>query len=122
MDALFGMFGLFFYPYGVYLHWGYELSWPDAHHPWINTSYQHFAHHAISVMNKPYHTGFYIKLWDNLAGSVYPRDKCFCSKCAREKGERSFEAWQKVEKPDYSPLLSLRFWVSGGVAAHGKKA
>jgi len=113
MDMLFMQFGVFFYAYGVYLHWGYELDWPNAHHPWINTSYQHFAHHAISVMNKPYHTGFYIKLWDQIMGSTYPDEKCFCSKCARAKGEREFKQWEKIEKPDYSVLLSPRFWITG---------
>ena len=32
-DALFVQFGVFFYAYGVYLHWGYEFEYPDAHHP-----------------------------------------------------------------------------------------
>eukprot|EP00928_Gymnodinium_smaydae_P079654 TRINITY_DN63523_c0_g1_i1.p1 TRINITY_DN63523_c0_g1~~TRINITY_DN63523_c0_g1_i1.p1 ORF type:complete len:318 (+),score=76.13 TRINITY_DN63523_c0_g1_i1:78-956(+) len=113
MDMLFVQFGAFFYAYGVYLHWGYELDYPDAHHPWINTSYQHFAHHAVSVMKKPFFNGFYIRLWDNMMGSVYPEEKCFCSKCARAKGERSKEAWEKVIKPDYSVLLKPSFWISG---------
>jgi len=109
MDMLFTQFGFFFYAYGVYLHWGYEFENLDAHHSWINTSYHHYAHHALSIKNKPYHTGFYIQLWDKLAGSTL--EKCRCSKCARAKGERSIEAWQKVEKPDYSPLLSPWFWL-----------
>eukprot|EP00913_Durusdinium_trenchii_P012062 g11330.t2 len=33
MDVLFGLFAVMFYAYGVYLHSGYELAWPDAHHP-----------------------------------------------------------------------------------------
>eukprot|EP00928_Gymnodinium_smaydae_P054013 TRINITY_DN37865_c0_g1_i1.p1 TRINITY_DN37865_c0_g1~~TRINITY_DN37865_c0_g1_i1.p1 ORF type:complete len:338 (+),score=67.81 TRINITY_DN37865_c0_g1_i1:72-1016(+) len=116
MDMLFLQFAVFFYAYGVYLHWGYELEIIDAHHPVLNTSYQHNMHHSLSIMNKPYHCGFYIKLWDQLAGSVL--DKCTCSKCAREKGERTVEAWEKVEKPDYSPLLSPKFWFSGDVPSN----
>ena len=29
MDLMYGMFAIFFYGYGVYLHWGYELPWPE---------------------------------------------------------------------------------------------
>lgn len=39
MDLLFGIYAIFFYSYGIYLHWGFELEWPDAHHPIINTSF-----------------------------------------------------------------------------------
>jgi hypothetical protein len=40
---------------------------------------QHYLHHAISVKNKPYHTGFFFKLWDQLFGSMY-KGECFCVK------------------------------------------
>ena len=40
MDMLFIEYGLFFYIYGVYLHWGYELPGLSAHNPIVNTSYQ----------------------------------------------------------------------------------
>jgi len=116
MDLLFLQYAVFFYAYGVYLHWGFEREWPDAHHPWLNTSYHHFCHHAISIKNKPYHCAFYLQIWDQLMGSVYPKDKCFCSKCARKKGEREYSQWQKVEKVDYSQLLSLTYWFRGGNA------
>eukprot|EP00004_Rigifila_ramosa_P020375 TRINITY_DN5285_c0_g3_i2.p1 TRINITY_DN5285_c0_g3~~TRINITY_DN5285_c0_g3_i2.p1 ORF type:complete len:330 (+),score=79.10 TRINITY_DN5285_c0_g3_i2:25-990(+) len=53
MDLLFAQFVIFFYAYGVYLHWGYELPWLSAHHPIINTSFQHYCHHALSIKNKP---------------------------------------------------------------------
>ena len=43
IDVMFAQYVIFFYAYGVYLHWGYELTWPDAHHPWINTAYQHVS-------------------------------------------------------------------------------
>ncbi|CAE8593564.1 unnamed protein product, partial [Polarella glacialis] len=46
MDVMFTMFTVMFYGFGVYLHCGYELDWPDAHHPVINSSYQHYLHHA----------------------------------------------------------------------------
>lgn len=39
IDLLFFEFALFFYGYGLYLHWGYEVSWLDAHHPIINTAF-----------------------------------------------------------------------------------
>jgi len=62
MDLIFFEFAIFFYLYGVYLHWGYEFSWLDAHHPIINTSFQHYCHHALSIIGKPYHTGFFFQV------------------------------------------------------------
>jgi Delta7-sterol 5-desaturase len=112
VDLLFFTFALFFYGYGAYLHWGYELRWPDAHHPWLNTAHQHYLHHARATLHRPYHTGFFLKLWDQLAGSCYT-GACDCSRCARQRGERSWEAWQRLEKPDYRPLLEPSFWWRG---------
>eukprot|EP01127_Copromyxa_protea_P005390 TRINITY_DN15328_c0_g1_i1.p1 TRINITY_DN15328_c0_g1~~TRINITY_DN15328_c0_g1_i1.p1 ORF type:complete len:291 (-),score=42.53 TRINITY_DN15328_c0_g1_i1:25-897(-) len=113
MDLIFFEYALFFYGYGVYLHWGHEFEYPNAHHPWINTSFQHYIHHAVSVMEKPYHTGFFFKIWDNLFGSVHRpvNGKCVCAKCCRDRGERTLEAWNKVKKPDYSVLLQPSFWL-----------
>lgn len=116
MDLLFFTYGAFFYGYGVYLHWGYELSWPDAHHPWINTAFQHYVHHARSTLNKPMHTGFFFKLWDQIAGSVYKAgpEECLCARCSTARGERTREAFEAIEKPDYSVLLKPSFWWNGG--------
>ena len=113
IDLLFFTFALFFYGYGVYLHWGYELPWPDAHHPWINTSFQHYIHHARSTFNKPYHTGFFFKLWDQQFQSTYDGE-CVCSRCACERGERTEEAWEGLARPDYSVLLRPSYWLRGG--------
>lgn len=115
MDLLFLTFAAFFYGYGAYLHWGHELAWPDAHHPWINTSFQHYVHHARSTLNKPYHTGFFFKIWDKLFGSLYQADVCPCAKCCVARGERSEAAWAALRKPDYSPLLKPSFWWRGRV-------
>jgi len=119
MDLLFLTYGAFFYGYGVYLHWGHELRWPDAHHPWINSSFQHYVHHAKSTMNVPLHTGFFFKLWDKLAGSVYDADPatCLCAKCCVARGERTREAFERIDKPDYAVLLSPSFWLRGPRAA-----
>lgn len=115
MDLLFLTYGAFFYGYGVYLHWGYELAWPDAHHPWINTSFQHYVHHAKSTLGKPMHTGFFFKLWDQLLGSTYdaPPETCLCAACAIARGERTPEAFARVVKPDYRPLLRPGWWIHG---------
>ncbi len=113
IDMLFFTYAAFFYGYGVYLHWGYELRWPDAHHPWINTSFQHYLHHASSTLNKPYSTGFFFKLWDQLFDTTPDEAICSCSRCAVERGERTREAFEAVEKPDYSVLLQPSFWVGG---------
>jgi len=113
VDLMFFTFAVFFYGYGVYLHWGYEFESIDAHHPILNTSFQHFCHHSKAILHKPYHCGFFFKIWDQLApGGVYPRDKCFCVKCSRAKGERTLEHFRKVLIPDYSVLLSVKFWLS----------
>jgi len=42
---------------------------------------------------------------------MYDKD-CFCAKCSCAKGERTLEAWQKIDKPDYSVLLQPSFWLS----------
>ena len=115
IDLLFFTFTAFFYGYGVYIHWGHELRWPDAHHRWLNTSYHHYIHHARSTFQKPYHTGFFIKLWDQMFDSTYGSE-CLCSKCACERGERSVEAFLKVEVPNYSVLLQPSFWWGGKTA------
>jgi lathosterol oxidase len=120
MDLLFFTFAVFFYGYGVYLHWGYELDWPDAHHPILNTSFQHYLHHAKSTLRRPYHTGFFFKIWDQLFGSVY-EGECFCAKCSVARGERTEEVWAALPKPDYSPLLSFSFWRTGEMV-HGETA
>lgn len=111
MDVIFFTYAVFFYGYGVYLHWGYELEWPDAHHPWLNTAYQHYIHHAKSLKNRPIHTGFFFKFWDQTADSTL-KDTCTCVKCQHQRGERTLEVYNATEKPDYSPLLSLKFWMT----------
>jgi len=113
MDLLFLQFGLFFYCYGVYLHCGYEHSFISPHNGFINTSFQHYAHHARSSMNTPYHCGFFFKIWDQLFGTMYPEAKgCFCAECARKNGERSLEEFKKITIPDYTTLLKPSFWMS----------
>lgn len=110
IDFMFLEYATFFYPYGCYLHWGYEMDYPDAHHPIINTAFQHYCHHAKAIIGKPYHCGFFFKIWDNLFGSVY-KGECFCVKCQRAKGLRTEEQFKKVSIPDYSILLQPSFWM-----------
>lgn len=116
MELMFGIYAILFYFYGVYLHCGheptllFEVLGIDAHHPILNTSYQHYIHHATSTYRKPYHTGFFFKLWDQIAGSLYPNDKCDCIHQCQNKNpgkhprQRTREEFQKVVKPDYSVL------------------
>lgn len=112
IDVMFAQFALQFYMYGVYLHWGYESPYLSAHNPIINTSFQHYCHHAKSLMNTPYHCGFHFKIWDQLLNTCYPREKCFCAECSRNKGERTEEAFEKIQIPDYSKLFTLKMWAS----------
>lgn len=122
MDMMFFVYAMFFYVYGVYLHWGYEFNYPDAHHPYINTSFQHYLHHAVSIKGKPYHTGFFFKIWDNLCGSVY-KESCFCCKCETKKGNRDVQHYERIMAayPDYTKLLSPHFWLYGGAGEEKKK-
>lgn len=111
MDMLFFQYGIFFYVYGVYLHMGYEWELLSAHNKYINTSFQHYCHHAKSLMNSPYHCGFFIKLWDQLFDCCYPEEKCFCAECARKKGERTEEKYKEIQVPDYAQLLKPAIWL-----------
>jgi len=124
LDILFLQYAAMFYGYGIYLHWGYETPHIiSAHNPIVNTSFQHYIHHAKSIKNRPIHCGFFIKLWDQLAGATYEQDpkrtarnlvlECPCAECCQNRGERTEEAYCKIIKPDYSPLLTYKFWVDG---------
>jgi len=115
LDALFITYLFCFYFYGIYLHSGYEWESLSAHNRYINTSFQHYCHHAKSLMNKPYHCGFFVKLWDRMFDCMYPEDKCFCAECCRAKGERTPEAYEKVYIPDYSLLFDSRVWFGKSV-------
>jgi Delta7-sterol 5-desaturase len=116
IDMLFFQFMFFFYTYGVYLHWGYETPWLSAHNPVFNTSFQHYCHHAKSIIGKPYHCGFMFKIWDQLFGCVY-KGECFCAVCDTAKGNRTKAAYQAImdDFPDYSVLLKPSFWLHSGV-------
>ena len=106
MELMFATYSVFFYFYGVYLHCGHEMDWVvDAHHPILNTCYQHYIHHAKSIYKKPYHTGLFFKIWDQLAGSMYPDSNCDCITCqVRDYGLRTRDQFDKIVKPDYSVL------------------
>jgi len=121
IDVVFFTYAIFFYFYGTYLHWGYEFDWPDAHHPVLNTAFQHYCHHALSINNKPYHTGFFFKCWDQMFGSMYT-GKCFCVKCEEKAGKRTREQFAQVHKPDYSPLLTFKFWKEGITQGYEKSS
>ena len=62
-------------------------------------------------MNRPYHTGFFFKVWDRAFGSLHPKGVEGSAMAARARGERSRALWEQTEKPDYSVLLSLSFWL-----------
>eukprot|EP01032_Pedospumella_encystans_P021139 gene21139-23993_t len=112
MDLMFAVFAVLFYGYGVYLHWGYESQYLSAHHPILNTSYHHYIHHALSAKNRPIYTGFFFKLWDNMFGTVLS-DPCTCFDC---RPKRSLEMWKETIKPDYSVLLSPKWWLASSAA------
>jgi lathosterol oxidase len=110
-------------PDGVYLHWGFESSLISAHNPFVNTAYEHYTHHAISAGNSPLWTGFFFKAWDQLAGTTGKDGKdCVCARCEAAAGRRSRAAFDKLEKPDYRPLLDGAFWAEAFRGDAGKGA
>jgi len=44
-------------------------------------------------------------------GSIH-QGKCYCSECDAKAGNRTREAFEKIEKPDYSILLQPNFWLN----------
>jgi len=118
MDATLAVWFIMFYSWGVYMHSGFEVPWIDSHSPIINGAYQHHVHHCLAVPYKAYHCGFFVKIWDNLFGSVY-KGECFCAKCSQAKGKRSREEWDKIEKPDYAILWNPRYFF-GFIDSEGK--
>mmetsp|Transcript_121545 Transcript_121545/g.377905 ORF Transcript_121545/g.377905 Transcript_121545/m.377905 type:complete len:322 (-) Transcript_121545:86-1051(-) len=122
LDMVYFAAGFILGIWGMYLHCGHEISYFPYDHPVLNTSFQHYAHHAISVKNKPYHTGFLVKVWDQLAGSVYQGDQVIPAVEDQKLGNRSLERWEKEVKPnlpDYSVLLSLGWWAANWKHAPG---
>jgi Delta7-sterol 5-desaturase len=111
LEMIFFMFSILFYFNGLIQHSGYEIPWIDGHSSVFLTSYHHYLHHAKSVIHQPYYNGQLLQLWDHLFGSIYI-GQCVCSRCAREKGERTRDQWLTIQKPNYSELLSLQFWIS----------
>lgn len=111
VDLLFLQFALFFNIYGTMIHTGVDWAFLPIHGQRVlNTPYHHHIHHALSIKNKPLHTGFFLQVWDRAMGSVYAGDKCFCSQCDFQAGNRTREKYAQVVKPDYSLLLDYRFW------------
>jgi len=112
LDILYYTFTVFFYSYGVYLHSGYEIDdYVPSDHWLINTSFQHYIHHAAGTRSRAYHCGFFIKLWDNAFGTVYDGKPCHAA-AQRAEGKRSRELWDKqcAKFPNYDLLFSWNFW------------
>lgn len=107
LDVLYGLVGLVNVGWGVYLHSGHEAESIPYDHPILNTSFQHHAHHAVSSAGTPYHTGFFVKTWDQLAGTVY-RGATVVP--AEVDHMRTRADWAKVVRPDYGQLLRWRWW------------
>jgi lathosterol oxidase len=115
-DLLFFQFAVMFYLYGTYLHWGFESPRLSAHQPWINTAYHHYMHHALSIKNRPFYTGFFFKLWDQLFGTHFD-GPCRCAACEQAAGRRTRQQYANVAKPDYTVLLKPSFWMTAKTKA-----
>lgn len=66
------------------------------------------THCSLSVV-RPIFTGFFFKIWDQVFSTEYPDKKCECFKC---REPRPLSQWEAVEKPDYSVLLSPKWWLT----------
>lgn len=106
MDALYGAVGLVNVLWGTYLHSGHEYDVAPYDHPWLNTSFQHHVHHAVSSASTPYHTGFLLRAWDRMAGTQY----CGTAVVPAEVARRTRAEWERVVVPDYRVLLDRRWW------------
>lgn len=56
---------------------------------------------------RPIYTGFFFKIWDHIFGTVLS-DPCTCFDC---RPARSLKMWEDIVKPDYSVLLSPKWWL-----------
>lgn len=111
LELLFLQFILVFNFYGTLIHTGIDYEYLPIHgQKWLNTPYHHHIHHALSIKNKPMHTGFVLQVWDQMMGSIYKGEKCYCSACDAKAGNRTLEHFEKIEKPDYSVLWSFSYW------------
>lgn len=122
VDMLYLATGFLNMVYGMYLHCGHELPCLPYDSKIFNTSFQHYVHHAVSVKNKPLHTGFFVKFWDRLAGSEYVGTQVLPAIEDQKLGNRSLERWEKEVKPnlpDYSVLLSPSWWAENWRLAPG---
>ncbi len=59
------------------------------------------------------YTGFFFKAWDALFGTGLD-DPCTCFKC---RPARTLQMWKDTVRPDYSVLLSPKWWLSSSSAA-----
>ncbi len=63
----------------------------------------------------PIYTGFFFKIWDQLFGTNY-KGACDCFVCreANPSTRRSLADWDKAKQniPDYSVLLSAKWWMT----------
>ena len=110
------MFGIF----STYLHTGFEVTFHDAHHPIVSSSYQHYIHHAVSFMNRPIYCGGTFKIWDQVAQSTMPPNyKCKCVSC---RPKRTLEQYQTTYIPDYSVMWKqpMKFLMMGTFAVDEK--
>lgn len=123
MDLLFSTYLVFFYCYGVALHWGFESDFLSAHQSIVNGPYEHYYHHALSSAKSPIYCGFFFKLWDSLLGSVPAKDAaCVCSRCEELRGKRTRAQFDALVLPAYSALLRPSFWLSASQASdHAKE-
>lgn len=105
--------------YGTALHTGVDFAWMPHQGkvggvPIINAPYHHHIHHRLGTRNKPLHQGFFLQIWDQLMRCTYT-GPCLCAQCGRPA--RTREAYDKIVKPDYSVLLTWKFW--GDWLLHG---
>lgn len=109
--------------YGTWLHTGHDSPWIRSIANFLkkktggcrfvlNTSAEHYLHHAASGRTSPMYCGFYIKVWDWLLNT---HDEVRLDALLADLGpeKRSLKEFETVVKPrieDYGQLGTFRFW------------
>lgn len=109
--------------YGTWLHTGHDVPKLRSIANYVkektggcrfvlNTSAEHYLHHAISGRSSPVYCGFYIKVWDWLLNThdEVRIEELLADLGPEKRSRKEFEAEVKHKIPDYGQLATFSFW------------